>query len=206
MAVDRVERRLRRVTAALDQAGIPYAVIGGNAVAAWVGRVDPGATRATKDVDLLVRKEDADRITKVMTDLGFTREQEAATAQGVPRLVRGSERQAVRTRNLHPTMRRYIDPKRAESQIRRSYRLGRPQGPPVLRNSGPFRHRGCPRPGRLYGPRPTRTCADETHVESLDRSRARRRHACDRPDFRFNSSIAARRIAREACRYSGRSC
>src|SRR5690606_32409782 len=50
MAVERVERRLRLVAGALDAAGIPYAVIGGNAVAAWVGRVDPGATRATRDV------------------------------------------------------------------------------------------------------------------------------------------------------------
>jgi hypothetical protein len=74
MAVDRVERRLRRVTAALDAANIPYAVVGGNAVAAWVARVDPSATRATKDVDLLVRRADLDRITAAITSLGFTRE------------------------------------------------------------------------------------------------------------------------------------
>ena len=64
MAVDRVERRLRRVAAALDAASIPYALVGGNAVASWVARVDPSATRATKDVDLLVRRADLDRITK----------------------------------------------------------------------------------------------------------------------------------------------
>lgn len=74
MAVDRVERRLRRVTAALDAAHIPYAVVGGNAIAAWVARVDPSATRATKDVDLLVRRADLDRITAAITSLGFTRE------------------------------------------------------------------------------------------------------------------------------------
>lgn len=73
MAVDRVERRLRQVSAALDAAGIPYAVIGGNAVAAWVGRVDPGATRATKDVDLLVDRARVDDITRVMATLGFER-------------------------------------------------------------------------------------------------------------------------------------
>ena len=33
-AVEKVRERLRRSTAALDAAGIPYAVIGGNAVAA----------------------------------------------------------------------------------------------------------------------------------------------------------------------------
>jgi len=74
MAVERVEKRLRRVTAALGATGIPYAVIGGNAVAAWVARADPAATRATKDVDLLVRRPDLDRITEVMTGLGFQRQ------------------------------------------------------------------------------------------------------------------------------------
>lgn len=74
MAIERVQQRLRRVTAALDAAGIPYAVVGGNAVAAWVGRVDQGATRATKDVDLLVRRTDTPRITAAITALGFTRE------------------------------------------------------------------------------------------------------------------------------------
>ena len=73
MAVDRVEKRIRRVTAALDAAGISYAVIGGNAVAAWVARVDPSATRATKDVDLLVERTDLDRISEVMADLRFQR-------------------------------------------------------------------------------------------------------------------------------------
>jgi len=75
MAVDRVERRLRRVTAALDAAGIRYAVIGGNAVAAWIGRVDPSATRATKDVELLAARGDLDRITQVMDGLGYRREE-----------------------------------------------------------------------------------------------------------------------------------
>jgi len=74
MAVDRVEQRLRRVGSALDSAGIPYAIVGGNAVAAWVGRVDPSATRATKDVDVLVERGELDRVTAALTDLGFSRE------------------------------------------------------------------------------------------------------------------------------------
>jgi hypothetical protein len=73
MAVDRVEKRLRRIAEALDAAGVKYAVIGGNAVAAWVGRVDPSATRATKDVDLLVRREDQNTVDQVMVGLGFER-------------------------------------------------------------------------------------------------------------------------------------
>jgi hypothetical protein len=74
MAVDRVAQRLGKVTAALDAAGVRYAVVGGNAVAAWVGRVDPSATRATKDVDLLVDRDDLDRITAVLRGLGFRRD------------------------------------------------------------------------------------------------------------------------------------
>lgn len=62
------------MTAALDAAGIRYAVVGGNAVAAWVGRVDTGATRATRDVDLLVLRADAPRITATLAVLGFARE------------------------------------------------------------------------------------------------------------------------------------
>ena len=74
LAIERVQQRLRKVTAALDAAGVPYAVVGGNAVAAWVGRVDQGATRATKDVDLLVRRADTPAITAAITRLGFARE------------------------------------------------------------------------------------------------------------------------------------
>lgn len=74
MAVDRVEKRLRKVTAALDAAGIPYAVVGGNAVAAWVAHADPTATRSTKDVDLLVERKSVDRIAQAFAALGFMRE------------------------------------------------------------------------------------------------------------------------------------
>jgi len=74
MAVERVERRLRRVTAALGAAGIPYAVVGGNAVAAWVARADPSATRTTKDVDVLVRRADVDRITAALEVIDFQRQ------------------------------------------------------------------------------------------------------------------------------------
>lgn len=72
MSVERVQQRLRKVTAALDAAGVKYAVVGGNAVASWVGRVDQGATRATKDVDLLVRRADTPRITAAITALGLS--------------------------------------------------------------------------------------------------------------------------------------
>jgi hypothetical protein len=53
-AVAKVGERLLRATAALNGAGVPYAVVGGNAVASWVATVDEGAVRNTRDVDLLV--------------------------------------------------------------------------------------------------------------------------------------------------------
>jgi hypothetical protein len=75
MAMELVERRLRKVTAALDAAGIRYAVIGGNAVALWVAKADPSATRTTKDIDLLVERSDLDRINRVMHELGFEKQE-----------------------------------------------------------------------------------------------------------------------------------
>ncbi len=74
MAMERVERQLRRVTAALDDAEVPYAVCGGNAVATWVASQNPEATRATKDVDLLVDRADLKRVQAVIEGLGYTRE------------------------------------------------------------------------------------------------------------------------------------
>jgi hypothetical protein len=47
-AVEKVRARLERAVAALEGAGIPYAIAGGNAVAAWVSRVDEAAVRYTK--------------------------------------------------------------------------------------------------------------------------------------------------------------
>ena len=58
MAAEKVKERLRRATRALDAAGVPYAVAGGNAVAEWIARVDEDAVRNTRDVDLLVRRAD----------------------------------------------------------------------------------------------------------------------------------------------------
>src|SRR4051794_8606990 len=57
-AVERVRERLLRATAALKWAGVPYAVAGGNAVAVWVAQVDEGAVRNTRDVDILIQRQD----------------------------------------------------------------------------------------------------------------------------------------------------
>ena len=71
LAVEQVRDRLRRATAALTAAGIPYAVIGGNAVAAWVSRVDPAAARNTVDVDLLISRADFERVKLALESVGF---------------------------------------------------------------------------------------------------------------------------------------
>src|SRR6478752_10866410 len=70
-AVANVRERLLRATQALNQAGVPYAVVGGNAVASWVATVDEGAVRNTRDVDLLVRRADLPAITAALEQVGF---------------------------------------------------------------------------------------------------------------------------------------
>jgi hypothetical protein len=72
-AVAKVRDRLLRATAALNQAGIPYAVVGGHAVASWVATVDEGAVRNTRDIDLLVRREDMALIAAALERAGFVR-------------------------------------------------------------------------------------------------------------------------------------
>lgn len=67
-----VKSRLLRVTAALEKAGVAYAVVGGNAVAAWVGRVDLSAVRFTQDVDLLIRRSDLEATKAALEPVGFT--------------------------------------------------------------------------------------------------------------------------------------
>jgi hypothetical protein len=70
-AVEKVRDRLRRAVAALEAGGVPYAVAGGNAVAAWVSRVDEAAVRNTQDVDILLRRSDLDAATEALKKAGF---------------------------------------------------------------------------------------------------------------------------------------
>ena len=70
-AVEKVKQRLLRTSAILTKAEIPFAVVGGNAVAAWVSRVDEAAVRNTQDVDILIRREDLDRVKEAMEAEGF---------------------------------------------------------------------------------------------------------------------------------------
>ena len=70
-AVEAVRQRALRATAALAAAKIPYAVIGGNAVAAWVARVDRAAVRNTQDVDILLRRTDFEAAKLALESEGF---------------------------------------------------------------------------------------------------------------------------------------
>ncbi|MBN1851949.1 MAG: hypothetical protein JW829_04465 [Pirellulales bacterium] len=58
MALDDVADRLIRITSVLRKANVPYALVGGQAVALWVATRDPAAVRTTKDIDILLRRED----------------------------------------------------------------------------------------------------------------------------------------------------
>ena len=70
-AEEKVHARLIRVSGLLTQAQIPYAVIGDHAVAAWVATKDESLVRATRDVDVLVRPSDLERIREVLEADGF---------------------------------------------------------------------------------------------------------------------------------------
>lgn len=70
-AVEKVRERLLRAATALDRMGVPYAVAGGNAVAAWVSRVDEAAVRNTQDVDIVIRRADLEAACAAMVQAGF---------------------------------------------------------------------------------------------------------------------------------------
>lgn len=70
-AVEKVRARLDRAVRSLERAGIPHAVAGGNAVAAWVATVDEAAVRNTRDVDLLVERRDFEAVRAALESAGF---------------------------------------------------------------------------------------------------------------------------------------
>jgi len=70
-AVEKVRDRLLRAVRALEAAGVPYAIVGGNAVAAWVSRIDESAVRNTRDVDILLRRTDLDAARHALESAGF---------------------------------------------------------------------------------------------------------------------------------------
>ncbi|MFZ4732467.1 MAG: nucleotidyl transferase AbiEii/AbiGii toxin family protein [Pirellulales bacterium] len=71
IAVEKVRQRLLRSTAALESGGIPYAVVGGNAVMAWVEQTDESAVRFTQDVDIALRRSDFELARRALVAAGF---------------------------------------------------------------------------------------------------------------------------------------
>ncbi len=76
-AVELVRQRLVRAATALRDAAVEYAVVGGNAVAAWVATVDRAAVRNTQDVDILIRRSDFDATKAALESAGFVYRQAA---------------------------------------------------------------------------------------------------------------------------------
>ena len=58
MAMEEIDARKKRITTAFNSANVPYAIIGGMAVAEWVATKDPDAVRTTKDVDMVLDRRD----------------------------------------------------------------------------------------------------------------------------------------------------
>ncbi|MGB7325527.1 MAG: hypothetical protein WBD31_11705 [Rubripirellula sp.] len=86
-AMEAVRERALRATKALREAGVPHGIAGGNAVAAWVARVDEAAVRNTRDVDILVRRADFGRIQLALESVGFHYHQ----VMGVDRFIDGPD-------------------------------------------------------------------------------------------------------------------
>ena len=86
-AVEKVKQRLQRTARALDAAGIPYAVIGGNAVQVWVAQVDEAAVRNTQDVDILLNRADLPGAVDALRAEGFL----FAEVAGVPMFLDGPD-------------------------------------------------------------------------------------------------------------------
>jgi Uncharacterised nucleotidyltransferase len=70
-AVEKVNARLRKTVRILEDSKVPYAVVGGHAVRAWVAQVDEAALRTTQDVDILVRPNDFPAMKDAMIAAGF---------------------------------------------------------------------------------------------------------------------------------------
>lgn len=70
-SIEKVQDRVRRFSKAMTPTGISYAVIGGNAVGYWVAQVNEAAVRFTRDVDVLIRRDDLPSVIKAMETAGF---------------------------------------------------------------------------------------------------------------------------------------
>ena len=79
--------RARRFCAALDAAGVPYAICGGMSVMAWVSSRNPDFARTTKDVDVCMRRSDLARAAEAVREVGFV----LVEVNGVPMFLDGPD-------------------------------------------------------------------------------------------------------------------
>jgi hypothetical protein len=86
-AVEKIQERLERTVRTLEQSAIPYAIIGGNAVRAWVAQADEAAVRTTRDVDILLRRADWPAAKAALEGAGFVYRHSA----GIEMFLDGSE-------------------------------------------------------------------------------------------------------------------
>ncbi|HUQ70543.1 MAG TPA: hypothetical protein VM165_13515 [Planctomycetaceae bacterium] len=70
-AVQRVDECRDHAVELMESAHIPYAVIGGHAVAAWIDSVDSSAARFTRNVDLLIHRGDVGRACDAISVFGY---------------------------------------------------------------------------------------------------------------------------------------
>ena len=89
-AVEKIQERLEKTAATLEAAQIPYAVIGGNAVRAWVAQVDEAAVRTTRDVDILLNRQDLPQAIVAMEKVGFI----YRIGKGIPMFMDGPDSKA----------------------------------------------------------------------------------------------------------------
>jgi hypothetical protein len=71
MALEDVSNRLKRICQALAEVEVPFALVGGQAVAIWVATKDPAAVRTTKDVDILLSRGDLSKAKAAARNANF---------------------------------------------------------------------------------------------------------------------------------------
>ena len=86
----------KRIEQAFSSAGIEYRVVGGLAAYLYVEEVEPDAGRLTKDIDIIVRREDLERIAKAVEPFGL----QLRHVAGVDMLVQTGEPSARRAVHL----------------------------------------------------------------------------------------------------------
>ncbi len=124
--METIAERVLRVTAALERHRVPYEVVGGIAVAAWIFQVDPEAIRTTLDVDLMICRSDLPRAQAALEEAGFTFRKVLGIPMFVDRekpRVRGGihllfEKEKVRQESPHPVPALAEDPPRSAEGFR----------------------------------------------------------------------------------------